>query len=63
MALSCHMAMDILARSEGCVLGELKVAELTSFAVLQARAAPCGIVTAKKPFSQHGRVTLKVGMC
>ena len=38
-------------------MGELKVAELISFAVFTAPAqVSCGTVTAKKPFSQHGRV-------
>ena len=35
------------------MLGELKVAELTVFTVPEQLS--CGIVTAKKPFSQHGR--------
>ena len=34
MASSCRMAMDFfMSRNEGCVLGELKVVELTSVAV------------------------------
>ena len=43
------------------MLGELKVAGLTSFAVFTVPEQPsCGIVTAKEPFSQHGRgVTFK----
>ena len=41
--------------NEGCVLCELKVAERTSFAVFTVpEQLSCGIVTAKKPFSQHG---------
>ena len=37
MALSCHMAMDLLCQeTEGCVLGELKVVGLL-FRLLQNR--------------------------
>ena len=44
-------------RNEGCVLSELKFAELTSFALFTVpeQLSCYGIVTAKKPFSQHGR--------
>ena len=49
-----------MSRNEGCVLGELKVAGLTFFTVFTVPEQLLGIVTAKKPFSQHGRaVTLK----
>ena len=43
------------------MLGELKVAGLTSFAVFTVpQQVSCGLVTAKEPFSQHGRrVTFK----
>ena len=41
-----------LPRNEGCLLGELKVAELTSFAVFTVpEPLSCGIVAAKGPFS------------
>ena len=50
-----------MSRNEECVSGERKVAGLTSFVVLAVpEQLSCGIVTAKKPFSQHGRAaTLK----
>ena len=46
-----------LYEHNGCVLGELRVASrLTSFAVFTVpEQLSCGIVTAKKPLSQHGR--------
>ena len=49
------------ANQAAMMLGELKVAGLTSFAVFTVpEQLSCGIVTAKKPFSQHGRaVTTK----
>ena len=48
-----------MPRNEGCVLGELKVAGLTSFAVFTVPVLlSCGIVTARKPFSHHGRAVI-----
>ena len=46
-----------MPRYEGCVLSELKLAELTSFAVFTVpeQLSCSGIVTTKEPFSQHGR--------
>ena len=55
------MAEENAFRSDGdssLELGDmkLKVAELTSFAVFTVpEQLSCGIVTANKPFSQHGR--------
>ena len=49
-----HGNGPFMPRNEGCVLGELAVP--TSFAVFTVpEHLSCGIVSAKKPFSQHGR--------
>ena len=51
-----HGNGHFVTRNEGCVLSELKFAELTSSAVFRVpEQLSCRIVTAKKPLSQHGR--------
>ena len=50
-----------LPRSEGCVLGELRVAGFFLFTVFTVpEKLYCGTVTARKPFSHRGReVTIR----